>query len=146
MCVFRSHTIVPFSSPHNPLDVGLHIDGLSVLELWHIVIEVLRTTKDNIHLGHTSCGKLEQTQPDHTSSGKLEYVQHSSTICDSRTKIQRVNRRQGTCQLNEVDYVPTNTRSSEGESLLYIFEDNETVIKMIMTGRSLRMRHVENSR
>ena len=34
------------------------------------------------------------------------------------------------------------THSSLGESQLYIFEDNEAVIKMIIKGRSPTMRHV----
>ena len=50
--------------------------------------------------------------------------------------------KEGVDQLNEVDYVPTNTRSSQGKSQLYIFEDNEAVIKMIVKGRSPTMRHV----
>ena len=37
---------------------------------------------------------------------------------------------------------PTNTHSSRGESQLYIFEDNEAVIKMMIKGRSPTMRHV----
>ena len=41
-----------------------------------------------------------------------------------------------------MDYVPTNTHSSQGESQLYIFEDNEAVIKMIIKGQSSTMRHV----
>ena len=44
-----------------------------------------------------------------------------------------------------MDYVPTNTHSSQGESHLYIFEDNEAVIKMIIKGRSPTMRHVSRT-
>ena len=44
-----------------------------------------------------------------------------------------------------MDYAPTNTHSSQGESQLYIFEDNEVVIKMIIKGRSPRMRHVSRA-
>ena len=98
------------------LDAELRMDGLPALDLWEIVIEVPRTTKHNIQRGHTS-------------SGKLEYVQPNSTICDSRTKTKRVNQNQGVHQLNQVDCVPTITRSSQGESQLCIFEDNEAVIK-----------------
>ena len=45
-------------------------------------------------------------------------------------------------QLSNVDCVPTNTHSSSGESQLYIFENNEAVIKMIIKGRSPTMRHL----
>ena len=41
-----------------------------------------------------------------------------------------------------MDYFVTNANSSQGESQLYIFEDNEEVIKMIIKGRSPTMRHV----
>ena len=44
-----------------------------------------------------------------------------------------------------VDYVPTNTHSSQGESQLYIFEDNEAVIKMIIKERSPTTRHVSRT-
>ena len=40
---------------------------------------------------------------------------------------------------------PQNANSSQGESLLYIFEDNEAVIKMIIKGRSPTMRHVSTT-
>ena len=46
-------------------------------------------------------------------------------------------------QLSNVDYVPTNTHSSQGESQSYIFEDNEAVIKMIIKGRSPTMRALD---
>ena len=44
-----------------------------------------------------------------------------------------------------MDQFTTNPHSSQGESLLYIFEDNEVVIKMIIKGRSLTMRHVSRT-
>ena len=40
---------------------------------------------------------------------------------------------------------PTNTHSSHKESQLYIFEDDEAVIKMIIKGRSPTMRHVSRT-
>ena len=41
-----------------------------------------------------------------------------------------------------MDCVPSNVQSAREEALLYVFEDNEAVIKMIMKGRSPTMRHV----
>ena len=38
--------------------------------------------------------------------------------------------------LNSVDFVSSNANSSHKEAMLYIFEDNEAVIKMIIKGRS----------
>ena len=40
-----------------------------------------------------------------------------------------------------MDHVTANAHSSQGESQLYIFEDNEAVIKMIIKGRGPTMRH-----
>ena len=146
MC--KKQTSVSHSSTESEiisLDAGQRMDGLLALDIWDIAFEVLRTTKDNIQPGHTNSGKLGQIQPNHTGSGKLEYVQPNSTVCDSRTKTHRVNRTQGVDQFNEVDCVPTNARSSQGKSQLYIFEDNEAVIKMIILGRSPTMRHVSRT-
>ena len=47
--------------------------------------------------------------------------------------------------LNNVDSVPSNVQFSIQEALLYVFEDNEAVIKMIMKGRSPPMRHVSRT-
>ena len=48
--------------------------------------------------------------------------------------------------LNNVDCVPSNVQFSHQEALLYVFEDNEAVIKMIIQGRSPTMRHVSRTR
>ena len=47
--------------------------------------------------------------------------------------------------LDNVDLVPSNVRCSHQEALLYVFEDNGAVIKMIIKGRSLAMRHVSRT-
>ena len=47
--------------------------------------------------------------------------------------------------LNNVDLVPSNVQFSHQEALLYVFEDNEAVIKMIIKGRSPTMRHVSRT-
>ena len=44
--------------------------------------------------------------------------------------------------LDNVDFISLNVDSSRQEALLYVFEDNEAVIKMIIKGRSPTMRHV----
>ena len=44
--------------------------------------------------------------------------------------------------MQDIDSVPSNVQSARQEALLYVFEDNEAVIKMIMKGRSPTMRHV----
>ena len=47
--------------------------------------------------------------------------------------------------LNNIDCVPSNVQSSHQEALLYVFEDNEAVIKMVIKGRSPTMRHVSRT-
>ena len=47
--------------------------------------------------------------------------------------------------LNNVDFVTSNVQFSQQEALLYVFEDNEAVIKMIIEGRSPTMRHVSRT-
>ena len=41
-----------------------------------------------------------------------------------------------------IDHIPPNTTHSGPSAMLYVFEDNEAVIKMIFKGRSPTMRHV----
>ena len=47
--------------------------------------------------------------------------------------------------LDHVDFLPSNVQSSHQEALLYVFEDNEAVIKMIIKGRSPTLRHVSRT-
>ena len=47
--------------------------------------------------------------------------------------------------MQDIDSVPSNDQSASQEALLYVFEDNEAVIKMIMKGRSPTMRHVSRT-
>ena len=47
--------------------------------------------------------------------------------------------------MKDIDSVPSNVRSARQEALLYVFQDNEAVIKMIMKGRSPTMRHVSRT-
>ena len=47
--------------------------------------------------------------------------------------------------MENIDSVLSNVQSSRQEALLYVFEDNEAVIKMIIKGRSPTMRHVSRT-
>ena len=47
--------------------------------------------------------------------------------------------------MENIDSVPSNVQSSRQEILLYVLEDNEAVIKMIIKGRSPTMRHVSRT-
>ena len=58
--------------------------------------------------------------------------QEDHSIIKTKTKTPTEKSKREVEQLSNVDYVPTNTHSSRGESQLYIFEDNEAVVKMII--------------
>ena len=125
----KKQTAVSHSSTESEmisLDDGFRMDGLFALDLWDIVIEVLRSTKNNV-------------QPKHTS------IHEAYAALHSKTKTQKVERRRDIEQLSNVDYVPTNTHSSHKESQLYIFEDNEAVIKILIQGGRPTMRHVSGT-
>ena len=47
--------------------------------------------------------------------------------------------------LDNVDFIPSNVQSSHQEALLYVFEDNEAEIKMIIKRRSPTIRHVSRT-
>ena len=47
--------------------------------------------------------------------------------------------------MQDIDSVPSNVQSVRREALLYVFDDNEAVIKMIMKGSSPTMRHVSRT-
>ena len=122
MC--KKQTSVSHSSTESEiisLDVGLRLDEIPALDLWDLIVLVV---------GHTIQTHDRTVQP--------------VVICD---KDHRPNERsQGIFNvLNNVDCVPSNVQSSHQEALLYVFEDNEAVIKMIIKGRSPTMRHVSRT-
>ena len=47
--------------------------------------------------------------------------------------------------LTNIDHVPPSGTHSGSNAVLYVFEDNEAVIKMIIKGRSPTMRHVSRT-
>ena len=60
--------------------------------------------------------------------------------------VKRHQKSQGNIDVRkDIDSVPSNVQSSRQEALLYVFEDNEAVIKMIIKGRSPTMRHVSRT-
>ena len=67
------------------------------------------------------------------------------SINKTKTKSPTEKRKREVEQLLNVDYVTTNANSSQGESQLYILEDTEAVIRMIIKGRSPTMRHVSRT-
>ena len=60
--------------------------------------------------------------------------------------IQKRKQSQGVINdLDNVDFIHSDVNSSHQEALLYVFENNEAVIKMIIKGRSPTMRHVSRT-
>ena len=47
--------------------------------------------------------------------------------------------------MKDIDAVPSNVQSARQEASLYVLEDNEAVIKMIIKGRSPTMRHLSRT-
>ena len=47
--------------------------------------------------------------------------------------------------MKDIDSLPSNVQSARQEALLFVFDDNEAVIKMIIKGRSPTMRHVSRT-
>ena len=133
LCVFGSHTLVPISwmckkqtavshssteSEIISLDTGLRLDGLLALELWDLIISVF----GNVSRFSDRSGQRDNDVHKHHKSQK------------------RIN------VMENIYSVPSNVQSSRQEALLYVFEDNEAVIKMIIIkGRSPTMRHVSRT-
>ena len=131
LCVFGTQTFVPISwmckkqssvshssteSEIISLDAGLRLDGILALDLWDLIVSVL---------GNTTQTTERPERP---------------VITDKTQKSRGM-----TNVLNNIDCVPSNVQSSHQEALLYVFEDNEAVIKMIIKGRSPTMRHVSRT-
>ena len=142
LCIFGSHSFVLISwmckkqtsvshssteSEIISLDAGLRLDGIPALDLWDLIVAVLGNTNQNrIEQGDLLKNKREVCSPPHT--------------IHKRKQSQRVIN-----DLDNVDFIPSNVQSSHQEALLYVFEDNEAVIKMIIKGRSPTMRHVSRT-
>ena len=132
LCIFGSHTFVPISwmckkqtavshssteSEIISLDTGLRLDGLPALELWDLIVSVL--------------GNVLRVSD---RSGKPESDDHKHHKSHNKIDVTK-----------DIDAVLSNVQSARQEALLYVFEDNEAVIKMIIKGRSPTMRHVSRT-
>ena len=132
MCILGSHTFVSMSwmckkqtsvshssaeSEIISLDAGLRLDGLLALELWDLIVSVF---------GSVSQISDRSRQPD-------------SDVKKHHTSQSRID------VMKDIDSVPSNVQSSRQEALLYVFEDNEAVVKMIFKGRSPTMRRVSRT-
>ena len=98
------------------LDTGLRLDGLPVLELWDLVVSVFGSVSQI----SDRTGRLVDVKRSQKSQGKINVMEN-------------------------IDSVPSNVQTSRREAWLYVFEDNDAVIKMIIKGRSHTMRHVSRT-
>ena len=129
---FGSHTFVPKSwmckeqtavshssteSEIISLDTGLRLDGLPALELWDLIVSVSGSVSQ---ISDRTGQPVNDVKKHHKSQRKINVIKN-------------------------IDYVPSNVQSSRQEALLYVFEDNEAVIKMIIKVRSPTMRHVSRA-
>ena len=132
LCVSGSHTFVPISwmckkqtsvshcsteSEIIALDARLRLDDIPALDLWNLIVAVLgNTNQSHKEQGDLLMSKREVRSTPHT--------------------IQKRKQSQGVFNvLDNVDIIHSNVNSSHQEALLYVFEDNEAVIKMIIKGR-----------
>ena len=118
MC--KKQTSVSHSSTESEiisLDTGLTLDGLPALELWDLIVSVL--------------GNISRVSD---RSGKPESDEHKHHKSHNKIDVTR-----------DIDAVPSNVQPTRQEALLYVFEDNEAIMKMIIEGRSPTMRHVSRT-
>ena len=136
LCVLGSRTFVPISwmskkqtsvsyssteSEIISLDAGLRLDGIPVHNLWDLVVLVLgNVTQNHDRTGQPVVGRDTSHGPNKRSRGMFNI-------------------------LSDVDHVPSNVQFSHQEALLYVFENNEEVIRMIIKSRSPTMRHVSRT-
>ena len=145
LCILGSHSFVPISwmckkqtsvshtsteSEIISLDASIRMDGIPALNLWDLVTEVFHSSLDQVK---KSTGRVQGNLSRDTPSKKPSHNQ-------TKTPTQH-----DSLELSNVDYVSSNAKSSQFGAMLYIFEDNEAVIKMIIKGRSPTMRRVSRT-
>ena len=109
------------------LDAGLRMDGIPALDLWDLEIEVFQSSSNQ-----TNKTKEQKSMGNLSQNTRLHLKNQNPT---EHTNLD----------LNNVDHVSSNARSSRFGAILFVFEDNEAVIKMIIKDRSPTMRHVSRT-
>ena len=100
------------------------------LDLWDSVIEVLHASSNQPKKS------IEKVQ------GNLLHDTPSVEFANSQAMTQT---QYNDLELCNIDFVSSNVKSSHFGAMLYIFEDKEAVIKIIIKGRSSTMRHVSRT-
>ena len=99
------------------LDAGLRMDGIAALTLWDLVIEVFHSV------------------PNLSDGPKREPLGNPSAVVEPKMHNQISIKHTNVIPIN-IDHIPSNTTRSGPGAMLYVFEDNEAVIKIIIKGRS----------
>ena len=121
MC--KKQTSVSHSSTESEiisLDARLRLDGIPALDLWDLIFLSLETQIRTMIARRDPMFAVIKNHVRQQSRGVIN-------------------------TLDNVDPVPPNVQSPHQEALVYVFEDNEAVIKMIKKGRSPTMRHVSRT-
>ena len=108
------------------LDASLRMGGIAALTLWDFVIDILHSVprrKD----GPKRERRRKPSAIDKSNMHNPSPINHTIVIPTN------------------IDNIPSKTKNSDSSPTLYVFEDNEAVIKMIMKCRSPTMRHVSRT-
>ena len=100
------------------MEAALRMEGLPALMLWELILEVYSPSKSTSSAASNTM--VQQRAPRTTPK-------HVDPLLNV---------------LLNVDYVPCTLPLSLGRGRIYVFEDNDAVIKMCIKGRSPNMRHV----
>ena len=94
-------------------------------------------------VGSDHCRSWEhESEPQRT--GRLFMNKHC--FVQRFAKLQKRKKSHGMIDdLDHVAFIPSHVKSSHQEALLYVFENNETMMKMIIKGRSPTMRHASRT-
>ena len=143
LCIFGSRTFVPInwmckkqtSVSHSfteaeviSFDECLRMYWISALDLLDVVIEVF----------HSSPNQTNKTKDDREPRGTCRQNTQPNMRKQSPTTHANLD-------LTNIDHVPSSGTHSGLNAMLDVLEDNEAVIKMIITGRSPTMRHVSRT-
>ena len=106
----------------------MRLDGIPALDLWDLIVAVLH----------------ENTNYNQNRTVRL-FVSTSEICSPPQTIHKRKQSQRVTNDFDNVDFISSNVQSYHPDALLYVFEDNEAVIKMIIKGRSPTMTHVSRT-
>ena len=107
-------------------DAGLRTDGIPALDLWDLVIEVFHFAPNKIEQPKE---KLRGDPLQATKPNMHNFIQYK------HTNVVPTN----------IDHISSNAIHSGAGAMLYVFEDNEAVIKMFIKARSPTMRHASRT-